>query len=188
MLAIRDLSIDFSEFPELVRRHRSKYPDTPKVEAQASALVQSGFEPQLAVDFVRAVCKWGGFAGIAGRVIKNNTKTDVAKVIRDSHRRLTEGDPLAGLQNINRLYGLGRPSFASKHLQFLAPQVAVILDSVMSTRFGYPMNLDGYEQLLEDCEALTAAINRTSIEHPFRTSGRYVSDIELAVFAQIQRL
>ena len=97
------------------------------------------------------------------------------------------GDPVAGLNEVNQLSDLGGPSFASKHLRFLAPAVAVILDSVISSRLGYALNLTGYRMFLTDCARVAEEVNASGLKHPYRSSGPwYVSDIELAVFAKLQ--
>jgi hypothetical protein len=45
-------------------------------------------------------------------------------------------------------------SFASKHLKFLAPEKAVVLDSIVSKRLGYELTPDGYQAFLNDCRRI----------------------------------
>jgi hypothetical protein len=45
-------------------------------------------------------------------------------------------------------------SFASKHLKFLAPKNAVVLDSIIEEQLGYATNPAGYGAFLTDCSEI----------------------------------
>lgn len=189
MPQIRQLTIEFDELPDLVRRHRMKYPDTPAVEAFARTLIKNDFSAHEADCFVYKVCKWGGYAGIWGKVRRRNEPQAISDAMRRAYHFLTRGRPVDGLREVSRLKCLGRPSFASKHLRFLAPWSAVVLDSIISGNLGYPYRPEGYALLLADCSRFAHEVNKAGVEHPFRPGEDwYVSDVELAVFAKLRGL
>jgi hypothetical protein len=178
--------IQFEAFPDLLRRHRIEDPDTWAIEAKARGLADNGFAPAAAAAFVRRVCGWGGYAGIGGRVLGRNAPHEVASALRDAHGLCVAGDPVAGLQRLTRLSGLA-VSFASKHLKFLDPDSAVVLDSVISSRLGYPLDADGYRELLADCRALLEAVREAGVPYPFEGEGDWrLSDIEMVLFQQLR--
>ncbi len=187
MLRIRGLEIDEEHLPQLVRNHRLAYPTTPEVEQKAKQLIESGFPSEDCVAFVQDVCRWGRYPGIAGKVAKHNKIEDISHAMRSAYEQLRESKTVDALKAINLLYGLGRVSFASKHLRFLAPQSAVILDSQIAKGLHYRSDQNGYRSFLDDCLSLTDQMNKTSIQHPFRPNKNwYVSDIELSIFAQLR--
>jgi hypothetical protein len=144
------LSVDLDQFPDLARKHRKLCPDTPDVEALGLKFVLDGFPEADVINFVRRVCRWGGYAGIAGRVSRDARPPAISAALRAGYNLAIGGSPGNGLRAINGLRGLGI-SFASKHLRFLIPQSAVVLDSVISGRLGYSMSIEGYESFLADC-------------------------------------
>ena len=179
------LSIDLDQFPDLARKHRKLYPNTPAVEALGLKFARDGFPETGAINFVQKVCGWGGYAGIAGRVTRDARPLAICSALQAGYNLAIDGSPGEGLRAINGLKGLGI-SFASKHLRFLVPQSAVVLDSIISGRLGYSMSIDGYESFLADCQTLQADVERASIVHPFNADGHWrVSDIESAIFAKL---
>jgi hypothetical protein len=82
--------------------------------------------------------------------------------------------------------GLGI-SFASKHLKFLAPDGAVVLDSIIEEQLGYAKNLAGYATFLTDCHDILNACNQFGIRYTgWGAQGWRVSDVEMAIFQKIR--
>jgi hypothetical protein len=80
-------------------------------------------------------------------------------------------------------------SFASKHLKFLAPDDAVVLDSIIAEQLGYATNLAGYGTFLTDCHDVLNACNQFEIRYTgWGAQGWRVSDIEMAIFQKIRGL
>ncbi len=179
------LVIPLQDFQALLRKHRATDPKTPDIEAQARALVACGFAAGVP-EFVRAVCGWGGYSGVAGRVTKNNSPEKILAALRDASACLRDDDARAGLQSLLGLSGLGI-SFASKHLKFLDPERAVVLDSVISGHLGYLPSCDGYMEFLADCHDLRRRVVGANVAYPFPNEGAWrVSDIEMAIFARLR--
>ena len=61
-----------SAFPQLFRDHLEENPATPTIEQYGALLVERRFPEGEIAEFVRMVCQWGGYAGVGGRVLKNN--------------------------------------------------------------------------------------------------------------------
>lgn len=177
-------------FPALVRRHLDNVPCTRDLEAQTARLVVSDFRVPLIEPFLRAVCNWGLYAGIAGRVLRRNTIDFIrqqfvaAVVFLDS----TSPDVPAALREINQIVGLGRPSFASKHLRFLRPDICPILDSVISRGMGYTEDVASYGQLSDDYLKVARLVEACQQPNPMkRANGKwFASDVDMALFAHLQ--
>jgi hypothetical protein len=77
-------------------------------------------------------------------------------------------------------------SFGSKHLKFLDPARAVVLDTVISGRLGYPLTIDGYTEFLADCHTLLEKVTVANVEYPFshHQPGWQVSEMEMVIFAK----
>lgn len=184
---VANVKIASTDFPDLARLHRSKYCGTAETEEEGAALVRSGFAHAETRNFVRAVCRWGGHAGIAGRVLKDNTLTKIAGAFSEAHGLASRGCIEEGLISIMQLKQLGTTSFASKHLRFIQPEMAVVLDSVIRDKLGYAMNAAGYRLLLDTCAHAVTALNELGIHNPLRVGGVwYVSDVEAALFAKLR--
>lgn len=182
------LSVSLNEFPGLLSRHRNAYPNTLDVESVASKFIRSKFHPAHVADFVRSVCQWGGYSGIGARALKKNSPRAMADAFRVAYRQCRNGHEADAVEKIQGLEQLGF-SFASKHLRFLAPRCAVVLDGVISSRLGYDMTGKGYSEWLGDCAALTSTINNAKISNPLRPRKSWlVCDIEMAIFAKLRNL
>lgn len=185
--------IAFSAFPELLRLHLERTRGTADLEAQARRVAPAGFPPVDLEALIRGVCTWGGYPGIAGRVLARNAPESVATALRQAHRELAADRPghenaAAALRQINRIKGLGTPSFASKHLRFLAPGQCPILDRLIATTCGYPFTVPGYARYAEDCATIAGALEAEGIRNPFPGSPDTwrVADVDAAVFASIR--
>lgn len=180
-------------FPELLRLHLERTRGTVELEMRARDLAAAGFAPAYLEAFVRDVCTWGGYSGIAGRVLGNNSTAELAARFRHAHMelaadRLGHENVGAALRELNRIKGLGTPSFASKHLRFLSPEQCPILDRLIATTCGYPFSVAGYERYAQDCAAIARVLEEEGIGSSFPGSpGDWrAADVDAAVFASIR--
>jgi hypothetical protein len=99
-------------------------------------------------------------------------------------------DISSALQEVNRIRGLGTPSFASKHLRFLRPDLCPILDSIVSARLSYPFNRHGYQALASDCGMTAASLQYHQVENPRHRNGNkwHISDVEMAIVSYLNKL
>lgn len=184
-------AVNDESFPRLIQKHRLEYPDTEIFENVATKLVLGGFEQNSAARFVRQICRWGGYYGVAGRVLNHNTHEDVAKALRGAWDIMSSVAPNLpdALCCINQLRHLGRPSFASKFLRFLSPTQAPILDGVISHSAGISMTVRGYGELVRQCHLAEAALVAQGIRNPVRRNGAWpIADIEAAFYASMREL
>lgn len=129
-LRIGPCEIDLGELPGLIRAYSRLYPGVTELERIAKALIKDDFSDSKSVEFIHAVCRWGGYAGIGERVEMSNSCSDVSKSMRAATKCLSMSDPRGALCSVLALKHLGM-AFASKHLRFLDPKGAVVLDSIL---------------------------------------------------------
>jgi hypothetical protein len=185
--------IALDAFSELLRLHLERTRGTGDLEAQARRVASAGFPPADLEVFIRGVCTWGGYPGIAGRVLARNARDDIVTAFRQAYRELAADrsgheSAAAALSEINRIKGLGAPSFASKHLRFLAPSQCPVLDSLIATTCGYPLTVSGYARYAEDCATIAGALEAEGVRNPLPGSPDVwrVADVDAAVFASIR--
>jgi Holliday junction resolvase RusA-like endonuclease len=91
------------------------------------------------------------------------------------------------LGEVNKLHILGTPSFASKHLRFLRPDVCPVFDSVLREALPYSFDADGYDRFATDCTQLSDILRARGIENPReRQHGQwFAADVEAALFAHV---
>jgi hypothetical protein len=179
-----EIKIPLREFPDLLTRFgeqtarykvdgRSNFREqTLFLEQSGASLIRANFPEEGLIKFIKDVCKWGNYPGIAARVCRENPTEKIVGLFRDAQQALSKGrivDGLAKLQNLNALGGI---SFASKHLKFLAPDKAVVLDSIVESSLGYAMNRPGYINFLADCPGLRGRLADLA-EFKRRISARY---------------
>jgi hypothetical protein len=161
-------------------------PTTRDIEAEARALAARNFQPRAAQGFVQRTCAWGGYHGIGGRVLKHNSLEDVVGALRAAPRPCAEDKPVEGLRRLTGLKNLG-VSFASKHLKFLNPSKAAVLDSIISTHLRYPLNLVGYGEFLANCNALLAAVRDAGVPFLFPEEGTWwLSNVKRCLYQQVR--
>jgi hypothetical protein len=181
--------IKLQELPELLRCFQNRLPHTREIEQQATRLVASGFQVSELRQFINAVCKWGGYSGVAGRVIKieNNAEPELRSRFRSAYSDLVAQNDVAAIKRLLELKGL-TVSFASKHLKFLAPDRAVVLDSVISARLGYAMTPEGYQAFVNDCRRILDRVVADNLEYPgWGAKGWRISDVEMAIYEKLRR-
>ncbi|MBI5291440.1 MAG: hypothetical protein HY872_06145 [Chloroflexi bacterium] len=184
--------IKFGDFTQLVDRHLHAYPSTSELELEGAQVRTQGFPDEQLCDFIQHVCRWGGYAGIAARVLAQNNVVDVRARFHDAVTSLEQNEPdlESALQAINSVRQLGTPAFASKHLRFLRPDICPVLDSINSTRLAYEFNPSGFAALARDCLAVAQILQQHGISNPMqREMGRwFVADVEMALFAHLLEL
>jgi hypothetical protein len=185
--------IHLDEFPQLLARFqhnvpsRADKPTTPEIERRAADLAKGNFGENDLQIFIRTVCSWGGYEGIAGRVFKYNRIEQLAVIFRKAHQQAQNGEVVEALQTLQQIRHLGSVSFASKHLKFLAPERAVVLDSIISKRLAYPMNPKGYQDFWNDCNTILQHIDAANLEYTgWGASGWRISDVEMAITAKLR--
>ncbi len=178
--------VEFAAFPACVRAHLQHVPSTRDTEAVAIELVARGFQHGDVVRFVRAVCKWGGYAGIAGRVLVRNKPSDLATAFRRAAADVGAGVDVA-VQSVLDLHSLG-VSFGSKHLRFLAPRVCGILDAKMAKETRLPKSAAGLARYSALCCELARRLERRRVPNPMNRgeAGWYAADVDMALFAIVQ--
>jgi hypothetical protein len=185
-------TIALAAFAGLVERHLNAVPETRDLEFEGARLKAEGFsEPDL-VRFIQRVCRWGGYAGLASRIVNHNPTAAIRRQFFSAAGMLDKSPPdvQGALQKINSIRHLGQPSFASKHLRFLRPDVCPILDSIIARRLQYKHDTYGYWQFSQDCLKIAQALEAKGIANPMdREAGRwFAADVEMALFAHLYGL
>jgi len=180
------ITIPIDDFAALALQHSQLYIDTSGVESEGGDLVAADFPDDACADFVRSVCRWGGYSGVGGRVIKNSTPTAISTALRAANGVLQaeSPDPESALRFVNGLKGLGTPSFASKHLRFLAPRVCPVFDDYLRVVLPYSFGPRGYSAFAADCSVLASALTSRGAANPWagRDGEWYAADVEAAIF------
>ena len=97
-------------------------------------------------------------------MLNRNSAVSLQTHFREAVKELEMESPNVAdaLREINHIHQLGSPSFASKHLRFLRPDLCPILDSIISGRLHYRANPQGYAQLSRDCLEIAALLEQYS--------------------------
>ena len=178
------LTVPLHDFPALLASHGSAYDGTEHCERLGAAYVRKRFPAADTAAFVQAVCKWGNYAGVGGKVLKHNKPSTVRDALKDGHAWLHKGNPRQAIERVTSLHGLG-VSFGSKHLKFLAPDHAVVLDSIIGETLGYKRTPEGYEEFVRDCATIRDLLNAASIPTGRVQSNWRISDVEMAIFKSV---
>jgi hypothetical protein len=140
---------------------------------------------------VKEVCIWGGYAGIYGRVLANNPMPHIQACLSEALEILDgpESSPKRALETINRIKGLGTPSFASKHLRLLRPAHCVVFDSILRDESELPFNSVAYAQFCAFCTECASAISKlNSYPATERKGGVWLpADVEMGLFEQVSQ-
>lgn len=180
------LSMPLQDFGKYLLQGLNSDPTTRSVEQTAQQLILGGFNGADAEHFVKAVCRWGNYAGVGGRVLKNNMLADVVVALSDAYAATCSDKIDVALGHLLKLKCLA-VSFASKHLKFLDPTKHVVLDSVISARLGYPLTVSGYCRFVDDCHAILKRLQDDGIP---TTSTAYpiwrLADVEMAIFQKLK--
>jgi len=176
-------NIPFDNFPEWHAHHLNRVNNTQQLEQDGAQLIQDGFPFTNLEQFIRQVCRWGGYPGIAGRVLNKNRPQEIIQRFTDAIQAFAFAQPAAAaLESLNHLTDLGTPSFASKHLRFLRPDICPVLDRLLSTDLGYPFSPTGYQEMSDDCieigNLITTQVGPVEEGRPWGAS-----DVEMSIFA-----
>lgn len=177
---------ELTDFPILIQRHIEEFPGVPALEKLAVALVQVNFEFPQMENYIREVCRWGNFAGVGGRVIRNNEPQEIIDAFVEAHNYLIVDVPnvASALLRLNQLHSLGTPSFASKHLRFMKPELCPVYDSILTDKLPYAFTPLGYASFSKDCQVISNKLNAAAIGNPSRESSLWLAaDVEAAMFA-----
>ena len=177
-------SISLIDFPGLLQAHHIADASTGEVEALGTNYVANDFPGEQTANFVQQVCTWGNYSGVAGRILGGNGLGSIADSFRDGCSALTRGDAAAAINAVTQINGLA-VSFGSKHLRFLDPHRAIVLDRIISERLGYPRTAPGYAEFVADCTSIRDILNGANIVRPPEGTWR-VSDVEMAIFMHLQ--
>lgn len=186
--------ISLQAFPHLLNTHLLDNPDTLEIENDGREMIARDFRFTDVERFVKRVCAWGGYAGVAGRVLKpeNNDRTRLTTALRDAWLELQVSSPSIGraLRHVNTVRGLGTPSFASKHLRFLAPEQCPVFDSVLQARLPYSFTARGYEAFANDCAWLAHRLNAAHLACPAkRQKAQWLAaDVEAALYTHALKM
>jgi len=186
------IQVPFVRFAALAAGHASANPDTPLIEAHGKELLVVNFSESNLEFFVRAVCAWGGYPGISGRILSRNTSGELRAAFQEASSHMTGDAPnvSAALASLNRLSGLGTPSFASKHLRFLFPQHCPVFDSLLREALPYSFDPKGYGSFAQDCSVLASELSRRAVANPWpgRNGVWFAADAEAALYAYFAEL
>jgi hypothetical protein len=195
MLHITDQAIIVAERPlqpEIFTGLAERHPQVEKtlsLEVEARRLLTTDFSRQQLSDFIRGVCAWGGYPGTAARVFEGNAWQDIQRQFGSAIAALSLDPPdlQSALRAVQRLRHLGL-SFASKHLRLLRPDVCPVLDSTLSEKLGYALDSRGYQRFSDDCQKVTALLQRLGVPNPIgRDGGKwFAADVEMALFVYVK--
>ena len=188
--------IKYADFPKLILAHLKKVQNTEVLEI-AGRRLRSSMEAAPLMNFISEVCKWGGYAGIAGRIKKYNSQDRIVTHFEQAVSRVNSGEGLAAVMaSINQLSGLGTPSFSSKHLRMLFPEQCGVLDALVhKTLKIYQFDSAGFEAYCTDLVLLGDKLNSLAISNPRqsetvseRKTGTtwWPGDCDMAIFSRIQ--
>lgn len=174
-------------FPLFLAKHAQSDPITRCIEEYAAQYVADGFPKDRTKALVSAVCRWGGNQRqIASRVLKNKPRSMRLR-FSVAHQALLNGDPRAAIDTVTEVKNLGL-SYGSKHLKFLCPTHAVVLDGVIRKKLGYPETPNGFLAFLADCGEIRDDLNANHVPTGAAELIWRVSDVEMAIFAKVKKL
>jgi hypothetical protein len=179
------LLIDFSE---CLNRHLKSDPLTRFVESLAADFVANNFPLEKTHFIVRIICAWGGLRGANPKHIYEQNSSDnfarLNQAIRNAREASLDGNYKAGIEFLRGFKGI-RISFRSKILKFICPDHAVVLDSIIRDRLGYPESQAGYEIFVNDCITIRNFLNASGSLRDRGAPWR-VSDVEMAIFMKVK--
>lgn len=182
--------IKLEEFEELVNTHLNRVAGTQEIEIEAINLINNDFDEEFLENFITHVCVWGRRPGIAAHVINQNNPDAIQNAFIAANDILEAcgcnvGDALIA---INQITYLGQPSFASKHLRFMHPELCPVLDSYIYQRLGYRNDPLGYRQFASDCQSVVASLQEYNVNNPMDREGGqwFVADVEMAIYAYLR--
>lgn len=188
-LVIGVVPLAWDDLASLRAKYLRKNPSTLPLEQEASSRCSTGVDRPTAEWLVPAVCTWGGYAGVYGRVFKSNSLEHICECLTSALKALDadRASTRLALDRVNHINGLGTPSFASKHLRMLRPKHCVVFDDIIRRVSGLPFNSGGYSEFCRACTLAAETINtKGSYSLSERIEGKWLpADIEMAVFERV---
>ena len=149
------------------------------MEKLAKKLIQDGYDTDASASFAERVVDWGKGWRFRDRFLNENKHGKIAVSLMKADNLANSGNPVKAVALLNdELLHLGL-SFASKLVRFLAPNHAVIFDSVIRTKLGYPETPNGYQEFLDDCRCIHNSAFKTIPD-------LRICDIEAAIYMKLQ--
>ena len=183
--------INLTEMPRLVAAHFERCADTPDAEKAAAAFVASP-TVEGAVEVVHRTCYWGGSNGprILPMILRNNPGARIQSSFERAADTLQRGHGVAELGRalaiVNELSYLGQPSFASKMLRMLNPEVSGVLDSLVHGATAYTLDRRGYSLYSAKLQDIAAALDALGIENSRGFPNWRAADVDAGIFARIR--
>ena len=183
--------IKFTEMPALLSAHTSWCPDTPDVEKAAATFVASPTN-EGAIEVVHRTCYWGGSNGprILPMILRQNSAEAIQSSFERAAATLQRGRGVAelgqALSIVNELSYLGQPSFASKMIRMLAPEISGVLDSLVHGATGYSLDRRGYSLYSAKLQDIAAVLDEHGIENTRGFSTWRAADVDAGIFARIR--
>ena len=178
-----------SAFPGLVQRHPQGIEQALSLEASARRLLAAGYTDQQLGAFIRDVCAWGNYPRTAERVLQGNPLPEIRCRFDNAIAALTLARPnlKLALREVRRIRFLGL-SFASKHLRLLRPDLCPVLDSILSERLGYPLNVASYRRFADHCLKIARWLDGHQVRNPVPREGGswFVADVEMALYVHVK--
>lgn len=183
--------IAWTDFPDLVRAHLAKCPDTPASEKAGEDFAA---EPtnEGAVDVIYRTCYWGGSNGprILPQIMRGNSEQHMKECFVRALDALKDSHGLRGLDEalrcVNEISYLGQPSFASKMLRMLAGEWCAVLDSLVSDAASYPLDRRSFALYSSTCQEIARELERRGINNPRDRVGWWASDVDAGIFSKIR--
>lgn len=195
--------IDFDEFPKLVIEHLRRCSGTADCEELGADLYANLNAGSATGDevwyFIVAVCTWGGKTGnrVRGKVAVAYDSAftlerfgAAAATLRPSNATtatsLLQADLQVAAQAIDDIPGLAT-SYATKMVRFLRPDIAGVLDRVISAAGGYPLDNGSYGPYCTDCLAIARHLHAAGVVNPRTGATTWrAGDVDQALFARCQ--
>jgi hypothetical protein len=186
--------VNWNQFVHFQGRHRVHCPNTGAIETQGSLIIPA-IARAVPQSFIQAVCTWGGYSGIAGRINNKNTPAHIAACFQAALGFLSTSQSIPSyiraMQSVNAIKELGTPSFASKHLRMLLPDKCGVLDKKVHESTGYSFDGYGFAEYSLVCVQIAQKMEQErlinpALNNPLRLSGEWLAaDIDAVVFAVI---
>ena len=179
----------YEDFPRYVSGHLQKVICSKEMESRGKLLIKNEFPSEDLIDFIEAVCTWGGRYAITGKILdKNNNSTKfIRRCFKKAYSYLSNGykNVDAALDCLLAIHGLGI-SFASKHLRFVSPKLCPILDSNISEFLNYSLTTSNYAKYSILCTDLAKILKDLKIGNPMKRPKKtwYAADVDMALFAK----
>ena len=135
------------------------------LEKQGTEWRENGLGNDDVREFICEVCRWGGDPRLIPRIQKGKegqkfTPARVRGVFRHAIELVGDEKQDQAVQHIqNKIHGLG-PSYSSKQLRMIFPEICVAFDSILRRCLPYDGDAAGYQDFCSDCVQMAAILNK----------------------------